>query len=157
MASKECSPPTTVCSGCLFGKMHRLPFNKVRTRATDIGELIHSDVCEPMQLASSTGSRYYVLFKDDFSGYRVIYFMKFKSEVFDRFQIFVCKIRSETKAFVRTLRTDGGEEFTSNEFEAWLTKKAIRHETCPAHTPQLNSVSERDHRTLGEAERSSCI
>lgn len=152
---KECSPPTTICSGCSFGKMHRLPFNGVRTRATEIGELIHSDVCGPMQLASPTGSRYYVTFKDDFSGYRVIYFMKFKSEVFDRFQAFVCKIRSETKAFVRTLRTDGGGEFTSNEFEAWLTKKAIRHETCPAHTPQLNSVSERDHRTIGEAERSS--
>jgi hypothetical protein len=81
--------------------------------------------------------------------------MKFKSEVFDRFQVFVCKIRSKTKAFVRTLRTDGGGEFTSNEFEAWLTKKTIRHETSPAHTPQLNSVSERDHRTIGEAERSS--
>lgn len=59
---KECSPPTTICSGCSFGKMHRLPFDRVRIRATEIWELIHSVVCGPMQLASPTGSRYYVTF-----------------------------------------------------------------------------------------------
>lgn len=152
---KGCNPPTSICPDCCFGKMHRLPFDKTRTRATELGELIHSDVCGSMQQASPSGSRYYVTFKDDFSGYRAIYFMKLKSEVFTCFQLFICKIRSETKALVRTQRSDGGGEFTSCEFETRVIKKAIRLETSPAHTPQLNSVSERDHRTIGEAERSS--
>jgi hypothetical protein len=149
-------PPTTLCPGCSLGKAHRLPFTSVRTKTTELGELIHADVCGPMQVESPSGSKYYVTFKDDYSGYRAIYFLKTKSEVFEKFKLFICKIRSETKALVRTLRSDGGGEFTSCEIETWMTSKNIRHETSPAHTPQLNGVSERDHRTIGEAER-SCI
>jgi hypothetical protein len=153
MDFEDSQPPTTLCPGCSLGKAHRLPFTSVRTKATELGELI---VCGPMQVESPLGSKYYVTFKDDYSGYREIYILKKKSEVFEKFKLFICKIRSETKALVRTLRSDGGGELTSSEFETWMTSKNIRHETSQAHTPQLNSVSERDHRTIGEAER-SCI
>ena len=56
---------TTVCDGCAFGKMHRLPFPTGRIRGTQVGQLIHSDVCGPMQTTTPGGARYYVLFKDD--------------------------------------------------------------------------------------------
>ena len=151
------SIPTEVCSGCALGKMHRLPFKKGRERAKQIGELVHADVCGPMQQPSPSGSRYYVTFKDDFSGYRAIYFLKLKSDVFDCFKLFVCKLKSETNHNIRTLRSDGGGEFLSTEFVNWLTEKCIRHETTVAHTPQQNGVIERDHRTTGEAERSSIL
>ena len=42
--------PAEPCIGCLSGKMHRLPFPIRRTRANQIGGLIHSDVCGPMQV-----------------------------------------------------------------------------------------------------------
>lgn len=45
-------PSHTPCEGCILGKMHRTPFSKGRTRATEVGELIHSDVCGPMQIAT---------------------------------------------------------------------------------------------------------
>jgi hypothetical protein len=154
MDFEDSQPPTTLCLGCSLGKAHRLPLTSARTKATELGELIHADVCGPMQEETPSGSKYYVAFKDDYSGYRAIYFLKLKSEVFEKFKLFVCKIRNEIKVLVRTLRSDGGGEFTSSEFENWLTSKNIRDETSPAHTPQLNSVSERDHRTIGEAERS---
>jgi transposase InsO family protein len=101
-----------------------------------------------MEPPSPGGARYYVSFKDDLSGYCVIYFLRFKSEVFDRFKHFVCKIESETNQSVRTLRSDGGGEFISKEFSEWLTEKSIRHEISAAHTPQHNGVSERGHRTI---------
>jgi hypothetical protein len=142
------STPSSICPGCAFGKMHRLPFKHGRRRATQVGEIIHSDVCGPMEPPSPGGARYYVSFKDDLSGYCVIYFLRFKSEVFDRFKHFVCKIESETNQSVRTLRSDGGGEFISKEFSEWLTEKSIRHEISAAHTPQHNGVSERGHRTI---------
>lgn len=40
----EHSNQESVCEGCLFGKMPRLKFKTGRDRATEIGELIHSDV-----------------------------------------------------------------------------------------------------------------
>ena len=45
-----------------------------------------SDVCGPMSVKSLGGACYYVLFKDDHSGYRYVYFIKKKSEVFSCFQ-----------------------------------------------------------------------
>ena len=66
--------------------MHRSPFPVGRTRATQIGQLIHSDVCGPMQVSTPKGYRFFVLFTDDFSGWRVVYFLKEKSEVPDHFK-----------------------------------------------------------------------
>jgi hypothetical protein len=38
-------------------------------RATKAGEIIHADVCGPMEESSLRGMRFYVCFKDDFSRY----------------------------------------------------------------------------------------
>ena len=37
------------CNTCVQGKMNRIPFPKGWSRATELGELIHSDVCGPMR------------------------------------------------------------------------------------------------------------
>lgn len=65
----ETDETVPVCTGCVYGKMHRLPFPTGRIRAKEVGELIHSDVCGPMQEKSLSGARFYVLFKDDCSGW----------------------------------------------------------------------------------------
>lgn len=52
---KDQSTPTIICPGCAFGKMHRLPFESGRRRATKVGEIIQSDVCGPMQPPSPNG------------------------------------------------------------------------------------------------------
>jgi hypothetical protein len=61
--------PTTLFSGCEFGKFTRSPLKIGRSRANRIGVLIHSDVWGPIPTPSLGGARYYVTFKDDFSGY----------------------------------------------------------------------------------------
>jgi transposase InsO family protein len=42
-----------------------------------------------MSIPSIGGSRYFVLFKDDFSGFRVLECLKTKPEILSRFQRFV--------------------------------------------------------------------
>ena len=70
------SSATPFCEGCIMGKHHRLPFPREgRKRATRPGELIHTDVCGPMQTKSIGGSLYFVTFKDDFTGYDTVNFM----------------------------------------------------------------------------------
>ena len=67
------------CPGCAKGKMHRLQYPQISTRpATFKGERIHTDVCGPMSHASIGGARFFVLFKDEFSGWFSVYFMKNK-------------------------------------------------------------------------------
>ena len=55
-------------------------------REKHILELMHSDVFGPMKVPSLGTSMYYVSFIDNFSGNTWIYFLKKKSEVFDRFK-----------------------------------------------------------------------
>ena len=49
---------------------------------------------------------------------------------------------------IKTLRSDNGGEYTSKEFEDYLTKNGIRHERTVPKTPEQNGVAERMNRTL---------
>ena len=85
------------CEGCVLGKSHRNPFPKQsNNRATRPYEIIHSDVCGPMQIESKGGSRYMVTFTDDYSRYTTVYFIKRKDEVLpSKFQDFVTFVENE--------------------------------------------------------------
>jgi transposase InsO family protein len=126
----------------MCGKMQHSKLKLGRTRATQIGQLIHSDVCDPMHIATPRGSKYSILFTDDFSGYRTVYFLKQKSEVADSFEDYVNILRTETGQPVHTLRADNGGEFTDYQFKEWLSTNGIRLETSAPHTPEQNGVSE---------------
>ena len=148
--------PSHPCASCSYGKHQRSTFPTGRNRANHTGQLIHSDLCGPMEKPTPNGASYFALFIDDFSGYRFIFLMKNKSEASKCFMQLINTIRGETGNLVRTLRTDGGGEWSGNEFSIWLNKKGIRHETSSPHTPQQDGVSERGIRTVTEGAR-SCL
>ena len=150
------STPLHPCAACAYGKQRRSSFPTGRTRASRPGELIHSDLCGPMEKASPSGALYFALFIDDFSGYRFIYFLRQKSEAAQCFKELINIVRSETGNLVRKFRTDGGGEWTGNEFTKWLNKKGIVHQTSAPHTPEQDGVSERSIRTVTEGTR-TCI
>jgi hypothetical protein len=150
----ERSIPKTLCTACELGKFHRRTLDVGRVRARRIGELVHSDVYGPMPTPSIGNARYYVAFTDDHSGWRVVYFMKNKSEVPALFRQFVASLLNETNNTVRTLRSDNGGEYVGHEFKKYLAERGIRHETSAAYTPAQNGVSERGNRTLMDGARS---
>ncbi|MCO5580832.1 hypothetical protein L7F22_034705 [Adiantum nelumboides] len=143
-----------LCEACIYGKLSRTKFPKSKSKTTRLLELIHSDVCGPMQTASLTGNLYYLTFIDDFSKYTHIYFLKHKSEVFTHFQHFVAFVERQTEMQVKTLRSDNGGEYISNQFKAYCFQKGIQHQLTIPYTPQQNSVAERKNRTLNNAARS---
>lgn len=145
-------PP--LCTGCAKGKMHRISFPAGRRSTCLIGEIIHSDVCGPMSYTSINHERYFVIFKDDFSGFMAIYFMKKKSETFSFYRLFAALIKNQTGLNILTLRSDGGGEFESNEFNNHLKEKGVIHERSCPDTPSQNGCAERSHRTVMESARS---
>ena len=49
-----------LCAGCIYGKQTRKPFPVGKAwRASNCLELIHADLCSPMQTKSLGGSRYF--------------------------------------------------------------------------------------------------
>ena len=73
---------STVCECCIQSKMTRRPFPKKSESKTDeILDLIHTDVCGPMQTTIPRGKRYFTTMIDDLSRYTAVYLLGQKSEV----------------------------------------------------------------------------
>ena len=126
-----------------MGKMTKTPFSGIMERATDLLEIIHTDVCGPMSVASRGGYRYVLTFKDDLSRYGYIYFMKHKSETFEKFKEFQSEVENQRNKKIKFLRSDRGGEYLSYEFGEHLKKCGILSQLTPSGTPQRNGVSER--------------
>ncbi|XP_075150565.1 uncharacterized protein LOC142224666 [Haematobia irritans] len=75
------------CKICPMGKQIRLPFNKNAHRASEILELVHCDVCGPME-EHSLG----------------------ESEVAAKFKEFLCFAERQSGEQLKTIRTDNGTE-----------------------------------------------
>ena len=74
------------CENCVYGKHNRVSFPSGGKRVKQILELVHTDVFGPIKVPSLGKFVYYVSFIDDFTRNTWIYFLKNKSEVFDRFK-----------------------------------------------------------------------
>ena len=147
------------CEPCVLGKMHRLPFPKESTtKSTQLLELVHSDLCGPMEVDSKGGSKYFLTFTDDYSRYTTTYFLRNKSEVIGKFKEYVLLMENQTGCILKKIRSDNGGEYTCNEYMNYCKQIAgIHHEFTNPYTPQQNGVSERYNRTVMEAARSMLI
>jgi transposase InsO family protein len=139
---------TISCVSCVMGKQRRLPFSSVARRANVTAELIHSDVWGPVDILSSTGDSYFVVFTDDYTRYSVVYLMRHKSDVFDCFKRFLPWIETQSGERIKHFRSDNGGEYVSHDFLHYLTSHGIEHETTMPYTPQQNGVAERGHQTV---------
>ena len=143
------------CEGCAHGKHKRASFPKGQaTRASEILEIVHSDVCGPMQENSLGGSRYFVTFIDDKSRFTAVYFMKTKDQVLEKFKEHEAMVTNMTEKKIKILRSDNGGEYTSKEFSNYLKEKGIQQQLSVPRTPQQNGVAERMNRTIQETARS---
>ena len=144
------------CYHCAVSKAHRSPIPKARSseRAKGMLDRIHSDVCGPMDVPSLGGSRYFVTFIDEHSNWVVVYLMKQKSEVVDRFLEFEKYAERQTGRKIRVIRSDRGGEYLSNSLSKYLKHQGIIHELTAAYTPHQNGISERFNRTILDLVRS---
>ena len=65
--------------------MTKIPFLGKGIRATEALELIHTDVCGPINHIARGGFYHFITFTDDYSRYDYLYLMKHKSESFEKF------------------------------------------------------------------------
>ena len=143
-----------LCEPCVNGKHHRTPFEERSCRSTVPLGIVHSDLCGKMNSLSIGGAEYFLTFIDDCTHYTWVYVLKRKSEVFDRFKKWKALVENASGKKMKVLRTDGGGEYTSTEFEEFLKSAGIRHEQTIPKTPEQNGVAERMNRTLVESVRS---
>ena len=67
-----------------------------------------------MSEVSKGGMRYFLCFKDDFTKYQSVYFLKEKSEVAEKLEQFLSETKT-TGHIVREILTNGGKELVNKE------------------------------------------
>ena len=78
----------STCEHCLKGKLTRKLFGKA-TKAEFPLQLIHSDVCGPINVRARHGAYYFITFIDDYSRYGLVYLISHKSEALSCFKNFM--------------------------------------------------------------------
>lgn len=141
------------CEVCILGKMTKLPFPSNEERSTEILEIIHSDVCGPMQLESMGKSKYFVTFIDDKSKWCEVRFMKSKEEVFSHFEQYANAVKNQKERNIKSLQSDNGTEYVNEKFCSYLKAQGIKRRLTVPYTPEQNGTAERKNRTLLDTAR----
>ncbi|KRZ24439.1 Retrovirus-related Pol polyprotein from transposon TNT 1-94 [Trichinella pseudospiralis] len=141
------------CTGCVLGKHHRESFQSRKYRPRAPGKLIHADLCALMHVTSLGGSKYFLVFKDDFSRYRRVFFLKRKNDVTQCLETFLNESRTAGNTVECILR-DGELEFNNADVKDILQRRGVAMRTAMPYTPEQNGVAERENRMLVETGRS---
>lgn len=142
------------CRGCIHGKSARAPIPQKSTdRCRAVLDLVHSDVCGPLQTQSLGGSRYFISFIDDHSRYCWLYAIRAKSEVFFTFRNWMAMVEKQHRRRFKVLQSENGGEYLSNVMKQFLHSRGIVQRLTTLSNPHQNGIAERLNRTLIELVR----
>ena len=123
------------CYGGLLGKVCRALISSTRIKTTSVGQVKHSDVCGSMKLATPKGKRYYVVFKDNTSGWCEVQLLGQKSEEPRAFKNFATKMEAETAKKIKCTRMEESSAaiiFGTGFESLWTLESLIRwHHPIP--------------------------
>jgi len=71
-----------------------------------------------------------------------------KYEALSSFKSFKARVEIESEKTIKSLRTNRGGEYCSDEFSTFCVNHGIWKELTTTYTPQQNGVSERKNRTI---------
>lgn len=137
------------CKGHSIGKSTKAPYKQIKHRQTKaILELLHSNLCGPIPVESTGGSKHFLTFTDDYSRKTAVYCLKGKDEAACYVQKYMTRVERESDKKIKRIRTDNGLEFCNKDLKILFNKLGIRHERTNIYTPQMNGIAERSNRTL---------
>ena len=103
----------STCEHCLVGKTTRKPFGK-GTRVESPLQLIHLDICGPMNVRVRHGAVYFITFIDDYTRYGFVYLISHKSQALECLIKFMNLVENQLDKKIKILRTDQGREYLSD-------------------------------------------
>ena len=122
---------------CQFGKQTALPFNNIVSHALYPFALIHFDVWGPFPITTQGGSRYFVIFVDDFSKYTWIYLFKNRSELSQIYRDFTKMIETRFSKPIKVFRYNNAQEYKAHEFTSILHQfGTVPHSSCAGISQQ---------------------
>ncbi|GJR52548.1 retrovirus-related pol polyprotein from transposon TNT 1-94 [Tanacetum coccineum] len=122
-----------LCSSCELSKEKRSTFKtKVVPSLKGRLNLLHMDLCGPVQIESINGKKYILVVVDDYSRYTWTHFLRTKDETPEVLKDFLKMIQRNLQAQVITIRTDIGTKFLNKILHAYFKEEGLKHQ---ASTP----------------------
>lgn len=109
-----------VCNKC---KIHQLSYKSSTKKEKERLELIHSDICSPINVLSLGGARYFITFINDMSRYVEVVMLKTRSDVITAFRAYKKRAEKETGCQIKKIRTDTRRNTYSKNSATFLKKK----------------------------------
>lgn len=121
------------CHDCCMGKATKLPFPAQPKRTTAPREVIHADLSGRIPVRSIDGEEYFMVLKDDRTGFRYVTFLKKKSDAGRAIIHFFRFFKNQTGCNIKKFKTDSGGEFIGEELQTFFRNEGIIHAVAPAH------------------------
>jgi len=145
-----------VCVECIKGKQTKS--KKLGAyRATDVLELIHTDICGPFHTPSWNGQQYFISFIEDYSRYAYLFRIHEKSQSLDVFKTFKVEVENKFNKRIKSVISDRGGEYYDRydgsgkqrprPFARYLEECGIVPQYTMRGSPSMNGVAERRNRT----------
>ncbi len=148
--------PESVCEACAIGKQHRTPSRRPHTRATKIGELVHTDLAGGGNIPKTDGgARYVATMIDDYSQYTTTYLLGRKSELKVILWNYLELMKTRGTP-VHRLRSDNRGEYAGHPTNKLLKKHGVQWEPTAPYNPSertraILAVAKLPIRLWGEA------
>jgi transposase InsO family protein len=105
-------------------------------------QLLHSDVCGPIQAASLEGARYFVTVLDDFSDLSVVRCIAIKSDVQQVLPAMIQLLETQSGCRVQRLFFDRGGEYVNKVLTTYADSRGTAVELKAGYSPKSNGVAE---------------
>ena len=138
------------CEDCVNSKLTCVPHTTLAASAERPLLHIFSDVHSLLPMRSHHGHYYWVMFIDDYLQYLAVYFITKKSEVFGAFCCYKVWVENLTGHAISILCDDKGGEYTSRNFNDFLSDTSIWCEHSICETPQQLGVAEHMNCSISE-------
>ena len=124
-----------------------------QSRASGLVDLVH----RLLSVTSKGGARYFVTVIDNKSHWVSVHPIRVNSDWFAAFRRFQSAADRQTWEKIKPLQSDGGGEYTSNEFRGYRERSGVSQKLTGPHIPQQNGVAERMNCTLKDLMRSMLL
>jgi transposase InsO family protein len=141
------------CEHCVIAKQHKNPHPTSDSDSNRPLQLLHMDVCGPIQVPSLGNSLYLATYLDDYSKLSVVRPVATKHEVANVTIEVIKLLENQSGHRLLVARTDNGTEYVNSTLADYFRSKGVLHQKTVRYTPEQNGAAERLNRTLLEKMR----
>jgi len=129
------------CIACIIGKSPQHSYAHNGRRASQIGELLHMDLCGPYLTQGPRGEKHFYVILDDCSNVGFTFCLCKKSDAFIHYERTEAYVERSTGCKIKAIRVDGALELTAGKMGTHLASWGIAiQKTAPYAHPQAGKI-----------------